>query len=215
MRRSKRKCNSKYGSPTAPCEPPTKNSKRDTGLKGRSSLLGNEKDIDLLFRISLMWMIPHVWVKIIPTDTDDIENFAFAIGQKWEIILPLLLKMKFLYRYKDSIQISVDKFKDLEREDFNGIKINVGSSHAKGEKLVYYICCNKPVFETPYLQNKHSYKYAYLPYHDKLDQMLRVTITNIIESDKEVEAPLPALCHRATIKCCLSISIHAVMWIVR
>ena len=37
------------------------------------------------------------------------------------------------------------------------------------------------------------------PYHDKLDQMLRVTITNIIESDKEVEAPLPALCHRATI----------------
>ena len=151
IRRSKRKCNSKYGSPTAPCEPPTKRSKRDTGLKGRSSLLGNEKDIDLLFRICLMRMIPHVWVKIIPTDTDDIENFAFAIGQKWVIILPLLLKMKFLYRYKDSIQINVDKFRDLVREDLNGVKINVGLLHGKGEKLIYYICRNEPVFKTPHL----------------------------------------------------------------
>ena len=97
IRRSKRKCNSKYGSPTAPCEPPTKRSKRDTGLKGRSSLLGNEKDIDLLFRICLMQIIPHVWVKIIPTDTDDILKILhLQLDKSGKLFFPCHIKIRRL-----------------------------------------------------------------------------------------------------------------------
>ena len=103
-------------------------------LKQHSSLLKDDVDCHHLFQLCLLWMLPHVWVKIIPSSPCDVENFAFSIGQRWEIVQNLLLECKYLYRYSNTVRIYLDKFKELETRSNDGIKIHIGSMHRKGEK---------------------------------------------------------------------------------
>ena len=124
-------------------------------LKQHSSLLKDDVDCHHLFQLCLLRMLPHVWVKIIPSSPCDVENFAFSIGQRWEIVQNLLLECKYLYRYSDTVRICLDKFKELETQSNDGIKIHIGSMHRKGEKKVYYICRDEPIFQSPKIQYKN------------------------------------------------------------
>ena len=53
-------------------------------------------------------MLPHIWYKIIPSSSSDIEDMSFACGQRWDILLPLLLQLKYVFKYKESIRLRYD-----------------------------------------------------------------------------------------------------------
>ena len=153
-------CRSKYGSSTASSEFPRKKSKREPWFEARSGLLIDHVDCHVLFHLCLLRMLPHVWVKITPSSLSDVENFAFSIGQRWDLIQHLMIELNYLYKYKDTVRIRLDKLKDLEQQCVEGIDLHIGSSHPKGEKLTYYICRDTPIFKHPLLQVKKNFKFA-------------------------------------------------------
>lgn len=195
VRRSNRNCESKYGSSTASLESPRKKNRREPWLQARSGLLKDDVDCHVLFRLCLLRMLPHVWVKIIPSSLSDDENFAFSIGQKWDVLQPLMLELNFLYKYKDTVRLRLDKIKDLEKQCVDGLDIHIGSSHPKGEKLTYYICRDTPIFKCPLLQIKNKFEFADLQFKNSSDTQLQESINNYFVNKKEVEQSIPII-HR-------------------
>lgn len=143
-------------------------------------------------------MLPHVWVKIIPSSLSDVENFAFSIGQRWDLIQHLMIELNYLYKYKDTVRIRLDKLKDLEQQCVEGIDLHIGSSHPKGEKLTYYICRDTPIFKHPLLQVKKNFKFADLQFKNSYDTQLRQSITNYCVNKNKVKLSIPIV-HRARV----------------
>ena len=103
--------------------------------------------LDKLLRICIIRMLPHVWVKILPSSQSDVDNFAFSIGQDWESML--LLWLNYLEKYKNEIRLNVLKCEELELKEINGAAVKIGSGHIKNSKKIYYICYNYPVHKYP------------------------------------------------------------------
>ena len=76
----------------------------------RSIQLSMDASPDALLDHCFDMMLPHIWYKVIPSSANDIESMAFSIGQSWGLILPLLMKLKFMKAYKDDIRINHNKF---------------------------------------------------------------------------------------------------------
>ena len=66
---------------------------------------------------------------------------------------------------------------------------------AKGEKLIYYICRDKPIFKNPLLQIKNDYKFSNLRFNNNFDRQLQQSINNCFIHNNEVQQSIPIV-HR-------------------
>ena len=139
MRRSKRKIGSKYASPTLCDEPQSKRDVTKIVLNQQSKISTIGNLIERLFEVCFLRMVPHVWMRLVPTSSNDVENFAYCIGQKWEIIRAMLLKLGYLYKYGESIRINMTKLHELEGKNIHGSIFRVGTSQNYGSSKVHYI----------------------------------------------------------------------------
>ena len=181
MRRSKRKVESKYGSRTVRKHSFPQKSLRDTLLTAHSSVLSDRTVFDNLLRACIMRMLPHVWVKILPSSDLDVDNFSFSIGQDWELIKMLFIRLNLLKKYKNELRLNILKFEELQLVKINGVSINIGSSHIRNEKKVYYICYDVPVYVYPWQQIQQKYSYACVQYYNRTDQILKKLLSEHLE----------------------------------
>ena len=129
-------------------------------------------------------ILPHIWYKIIPSSSSDIEDMSFACGQRWDILLPLLLQLKYVFKYKESIRLRYDKWNSLQLLDDVILDVNIGSAEPHNGVKTYYICSKKPYYDNPSSQVKSGYKFSHLRYVDRFDKMLSSKIKEIIKPSK-------------------------------
>ena len=172
MRRSKRKIGSKYGSSKGYAKPQSKWVVTDTVLNQTCRLTKNGSLTEIIFEVGLLRIIPHVWMKIVPTPSDDVENFAFSIGQEWKIIRPMLLRLGYLHKYGKSVRTDITRSQELEGITLNGILYQICTSQFKGSSKVVYICRKKTIFTYPCQQITSDYTYSSIIYFSRSDAKL-------------------------------------------
>ena len=60
-----------------------------------------------------------------------------------------------------------DKFRNLNHNEKCPFKIHFGSAHPHNQKLIYYLCKDTLIFDTPTIQKKKDYTHDSLRYTDK------------------------------------------------
>ena len=96
MRRSKRKINSEYASPTRCDEPQIKRCTVQTVFDSPRSISKDDSILNRLLEVCLLRIMPHVWMKIIPSSSRDVEHMSFSMGRSWELIKMLLISFYLL-----------------------------------------------------------------------------------------------------------------------
>ena len=84
--------------------------------KQLDSTLSSDDELESILQQWFHCMVPHVWYKILPSTNDDVCNIAFAMGQPWDLVSAVLLRLNFLVKYKDDYRISHDKFQEFSHE---------------------------------------------------------------------------------------------------
>ena len=118
-------------------------------------------------------MLPHIWYKVIPSSSSEVDYLAFLTGQSWEMLQPLLVHLKYLVRYKDVTRINILKFEELQHYNLSAMSIHMGTAHPNKSNLLHYICKDKPSFFNPTAQNNITYFHAILRYCDRYDSIFK------------------------------------------
>lgn len=101
----------------------------NTGFDLHSNLTKIDNNPQTLSYHYLNRMSPHVWHKLFPKSTCDVKNIHYACGQSQSLIQRLLLHLNYMFKYKDSIRININKFHELKiNTNING-QIHIGSAH--------------------------------------------------------------------------------------
>ena len=62
-------------------------------------------------------MIPHVWFKLLPSDTDIYDTIAFLLGQEGSLFFNVLEKTKILLKRGEITIVDFQKLKKLRYMD--------------------------------------------------------------------------------------------------
>ena len=135
MRQSQRQRERRYQSTIAPLQSKRLKVHSEAPCKQRNSISTSDQVLEDVLKQWFQCMLPHVWYKIIPSSADDVNNIAFAMGQRWDLVSSVLIHLKFLTKYKDEYRISHNKFEEFK----NMTMYNLGSSRRKGKKYIIYV----------------------------------------------------------------------------
>ena len=159
MRRSKRKVDSKYGSPIALSKPQVKKGPLDMLFTQSDSMSRDESIFHRLLDVLLLRMIPHVWMKIVSTTSIDVETISFSMCQSWDLVENLLIKLGYLLKYGNDVRLNIIKIENLAHKTVFGSSFQIGNTKI-GNKKVYYICCDKPIYTYPFQQNSSAFTFG-------------------------------------------------------
>ena len=154
MRRSRHNIIIKYEYAIRQMKRKTKNNMR-IHLPDRK--LENDQSSSTLFHHYFRRILSHIWYTIIPSSSSDVESTAFATNQSWQLLLKILLHLKYVLKYKDILRLSVITFEELQRMHNVGLDICIGSAQLHKNNKIYYICRDEPLFDNPTLQNMNKY----------------------------------------------------------
>ena len=194
MSRSKRKMRSSSENPSAPLKLCRGQPSTITQFKWSSEILRNESDTDTLLHYCFARMLPHVWMKIVPSAPDDVENMAFAIGQSWQLLQELLLRTKYIYKFKNTFRLNVLKFEALVTMNKFNLTLHFGKFRPRGCGVTYYLCRSNPIYINPESQIRDNYSYSSLKFNDGIDLLLR---DRIVASTKINASPSESIFTRA------------------
>ena len=131
----------------------------------------------------MLRMHPHVWYKIIPSSSSDVENLAYATGQSWELIQNLRIHLNFINKYGKDFRLNHLKFESLKHIDYDNINVHIASARPDEGKKMSYICRESPIYDKPLSQNKTRYSFARLRYSDGNNNMLRKLLMGALNFD--------------------------------
>ena len=149
MSRPKRKMRSACELPTAPLKLCRGQPHTITQLKWSSEILRDESDIHTLLHYCFARMLPYVWMKIVPSAADDVENMAFAIGQSWSLLQELLLCTKYIYKFKNTFRLNVLEFEALVTMNKFNLTLHFGKFRPRSCGVTYYLCRSNPIYINP------------------------------------------------------------------
>ena len=113
IKRSKRKCKSIYASSAVPTGNQGNNVSKVLKPSQHSRIYLKDISSDVLLKLCFQRMNAHTWYRILPYDHQNCDDIAFAIGQSWDLICPLLFDMGYLYEVNNEIRINLLKFENL------------------------------------------------------------------------------------------------------
>ena len=184
-RRSKRKCISNYASPDVPPRIKIKNTLQDLKSIGHIRALPNVSLSQKLLELIFDRMNPHIWFRILPLDSNKCDDFAFSVGQSWDLIQPLLLHLGYILEIGEQTKLNVDKLRNLEHANMGKHKFHMSFTHLKGESKHYFICIGKPNFSGPTKQLKAisggAFASTRIRYLNASDTILRMKLQEHID----------------------------------
>ena len=178
--RSKRKCKSDYASPDGRPRIELNDTLHDPKPRGHSRALQNNSTSSKLLELCFKRMTPHNWYRLLPNDLGRYDDFAFSVGQSWELIQPLLVELGYLLQSGGDLKINADKFANLQHVTFGKNQFHISNTHFKGEMKTYYVCIGKPHFSGPAKQQKAiingAFAYNSIRYINASDKSLRTKL---------------------------------------
>ena len=120
-RRSKRKCQSDYASPDGRPRIEVNDTLKELKSIGPIRALPNHSTSSKLLELCFQRMNPHIWYRLIPVDLFNCDDFAFSVGQPWDLLRSLLIHLGYLLEVGGEFKINVDKFANLQHVNFGKI----------------------------------------------------------------------------------------------
>jgi len=183
--RSKRKCKSNYASPDGRPRIEVKNTLQELKSIGPIHTLPNVSVSQKLLELIFDRMNPHIWYRVLPLDSMKCDDFAFSVGQSWDLIQPLLLHLGYLLEVGDEIKLNVDKLSNLQHANLGKNKLHLSNTHLKGETKNHFVCIGKPHFSGPTKQLKAISTGAFastsIRYLNASDTILRIKLQEHID----------------------------------
>ena len=183
MRRSKRKFTVDHEQLKGPSENRRASLCRNSNPTGTFKLLRELDEPDAILHQCFRRMLPHLWYKIVPSSPTNTDNMAFAMGQRWDILLPVLLQQNYMKSYKDSVRISRIRFEQLEQLNDDTLDIHISHFQPKKGSKTYFICLNKPLFKNAELQIRKGYSHSTMRYYDATDRILKNKLMGCLRKD--------------------------------
>ena len=125
-------------------------------------------------------MTPHNWYRLLPVEFGRCDDFAFAVGQSWELIKPLLFELGYLFTKGGDRFVNADKFIILGLVRFGKHQLHISNTHFKGDKKTYYLCMGKPHFSGPvkqlYATTNGVFAFSSIRYMNASDTRLRTKL---------------------------------------
>ena len=109
-RRSKRKCQSDYASQDGRPRIELNDTLQDLKSIGPIRALQNNSTSSKLLELCFRRMTSHNWYRLLPNDLGRYDDFAFSVGQSWELIQPLLVQLGYLLESGGELITNADKF---------------------------------------------------------------------------------------------------------
>ena len=179
-RRSKRKCESVFGSPDGRPRIEVRNTLQELKWIGPIHTLPNHSTTSRLLELCFLRMNAHIWYRILPVDASKCDDISFATGQPWELLRPLLIHLGYLTQIGIQEKVNLHKFTDLQHLNLGKNKLIMSSTHFKNDTKNYYLCIGKPHFTGPNKQIKAksngAFASASMRYINASDTLLRVRL---------------------------------------
>ena len=125
-------------------------------------------------------MVPHVWFRLLPSNGDNYDTVAFAVGQEWELFSKLLHEVKILKKRGGKVIVDVQKLKTLSYRDDLIKPVYYGYSRGQKKPLVHYLCSGEPMFNSPARQEFSGHVFARLRYHTRRDRRITTKLQELI-----------------------------------
>lgn len=74
---------------------------------------------------------------------------AFAVGQLWDIIFPLLTRLGYIFCYGEKLIIHQLNFHNMQHVIPGVNRLHISFHHHMGESRQYNICAGKPYYGGP------------------------------------------------------------------
>ena len=152
----------------------------NTDIAPINSLSTIEGELEALLHECFDRMFPHVWLKVVPKDNTDVENIAFAMGQSWQLIQALLVRLQYIKPYGDTFRINRDKFFDLNKIRHGSKKLNITNFRNKGQKTILYVCRDRPIVDNPNIQVHDKVNVTELRFFDTADHVIKNSLKALL-----------------------------------
>ena len=122
-RRSKRKSASNYASLPAPSRFKNNEIVNNIEPRGRGLSCTTGNISTMLWQQCIQKIDSHNWYRIIPNDEQNCDDLAFAIGQDWKLVLPLLIDIGFIFEGSKCLQLRLLAIQNFIQQYENIIQI--------------------------------------------------------------------------------------------
>ena len=105
-------------------------------LEPRGPELSRIKDYNSseLLELCIHSMESYIWYRIIPKNTSECDHVSFSMGQSWDLIRPLLIKLGYIDVRGGALHVREKKLL-LLIDNFNGLeKLYISTTYLKGEQ---------------------------------------------------------------------------------
>ena len=137
-------------------------------------------------------MLLHVWYKILPENSSDVANIAFAMRQLSNIVNKILIHLKYLTSYKNDYRIKVSKIEELILHHHIDQKPSMGYSRRKGEQQTYHLFREVTLFKNSSEQVATPYTHSDIRFTTRKDIQLKMEVIKLLqnrESDDPMSCP--------------------------
>ena len=129
---------SDYASPDGRPRIEAKNTLQDLKSIGTIHTLPNVSVYQKLLELCFNRMNPHIWYRLLPLDIMKCDDFAFSVGQSWDLIQPLLIHLGYLFEVGEELKLNVDRFANLQHVNLGNDKFHMSNTHLKGDTKNYF-----------------------------------------------------------------------------
>ena len=88
-------------------------------------------------------MVPHLWFTVLPLHCSKTDRLAFGMGQEWDLLYPLLLKLKYLKRKGNYVVIDRLKIQSLHHVFIGERQLHYATSRRANEFQNHYFSHNE------------------------------------------------------------------------
>ena len=143
------------GRPIAHLQRHTKNSIAELALPLSNRAPTDDHNYESFIMALLSRMKSSIWYNIIPFGPNDVSDMSTSMGQRWELVLPLLFNANYVLLKRSQLCINIIKWQNLRLLLEGDDMIQIVSFRPRGKKIAWYVCRGIPRFTSPSQQIKN------------------------------------------------------------
>jgi len=123
------------GRPVAHLQRHTKNSIAELALPLSNRAPTDDHNYESFIMALLSRMKSSIWYNIIPFGPNDVSDMSTSMGQRWELVLPLLFNANYVLLKRSQLSINVIKWQNLRLLLEGDDMIQIVSFRPRGKKM--------------------------------------------------------------------------------
>ena len=125
-------------------------------------------------------MKEHTWYTVIKNTDENILNMSYGFNFKYEHVLALFIDLGYVLQRNEQYIFEGKNVDYIKTEFGEGFDLHLTSCRVGSKKRVWYICKNKPEFNSVRKQQQHTIRYKIAPLQLPFPSRSISTLRNIL-----------------------------------